>query len=292
MISRSCKRNGWRKSDWFVAATVCVCAFAVAWPVWRDILHIAFYGRQETHIFIAPLTAIWLVWVRRGRIQTCIPMGRWVGPVILLIGIALIQIGPPINFESFVHSGALLMAIGCVIAVLGVDVLRQFLPAFVVLLLVVPAPGIIREGLIEPIQAITVNTSLVLLESMGVSVDRAGALLSINGYALPLAELNKGAVMLLTVLLATSAFAFGLPLRPSVRFFILATTPLAVVALNVVRMIPTVWLYGRADPALAGTVHAVSGWLALAVLLILVWLVVRLLRWAAVPVTDFVLAYD
>jgi len=255
-------------------------------------------GLEHTWVFTAGPAlgwgwlAGWLVWVRRGRLHTCTRIGCWVGPLVTILGWAFVRLGPPLNFESFVHGGAMLMVIGCLLAVFGIDVLRQFLPAFLVLALIVPIPGTIREILVDPVEDFSMGAALALLEAMRTEVQQAGNLLMINGRAVPIAQLNQGMIMMFTVLLVAIALAFGLPLRAGVRALIVAATPLAVIALNVVRMIPVVWLYGQHDAGLADTAHAVSGWLVVAVVFVLLLGLIRILHWATVPVTDFVLAYD
>jgi exosortase/archaeosortase family protein len=98
--------------------------------------------------------------------------------------------------------------------------------------------------------------------------------------------------MMFALALAMFAFAFGSPLRTYARILVLAATPITAVACNVVRLVPTVWLYGYYPSDLAGTFHDVSGWVMLVVAFLLLLAIVRLLRWAMVPVTEYTLAYD
>ena len=45
---------------------------------------------------------------------------------------------------TFAGLGALMVTVGCVLSVVGIHVLRQFLPAFAVLLFLVPLPSGVR----------------------------------------------------------------------------------------------------------------------------------------------------
>jgi exosortase/archaeosortase family protein len=83
-----------------------------------------------------------------------------------------------------------------------------------------------------------------------------------------------------------------MPLRNSVRLWIIAASPIAAVFLNGVRLIPTVWLFGYADPSLAHTVHGITGWVVVALSFVMLCAIMRVLRRAMVPVTTYTLACD
>ena len=54
------------------------------------------------------------------------------------------------QFQSLWHGGAVLMAVGAVLSVLGGDLLRWFLPAFLALVFLIPVPGRARLHLAGP----------------------------------------------------------------------------------------------------------------------------------------------
>ena len=53
--------------------------------------------------------------------------------------------------------------------------------------------------------------------------------------------------MVFGLILVSYAFSFSLPLRQSVRFLILLASPFAAIFCNLVRILPTVWVYGVAS---------------------------------------------
>jgi exosortase/archaeosortase family protein len=73
---------------------------------------------------------------------------------------------------------------------------------------------------------------------------------------------------------------------------IIALSPLSAVLCNVIRLVPTVWVFGQFPQETAQKFHDVSGWVMLFVGFLLLMGVIRLLRWMLVPVTIFRLAYD
>ena len=98
--------------------------------------------------------------------------------------------------------------------------------------------------------------------------------------------------MVFALVLVSFAFAYSLPLRNSVRVLVLLASPLAAIACNVIRLLPTVWLYGYSAEPIAKKFHDVSGWIMLPVAFVLLLGIVRLLRWAMIPVARFNLAYQ
>jgi len=67
------------------------------------------------------------------------------------------------------------------------------------------------------------------------------------------AEACNGMRMVFALVLVSYAFAFSMPLRNGVRLVVLAASPLAAIVCNVIRLIPTIWLYGNARREVAGT---------------------------------------
>ncbi len=68
--------------------------------------------------------------------------------------------------------------------------------------------------------------------------------------------------MVFGLILVSYAFAFSLPLRNRVRLLILLASPLAAILCNLVRILPTVWVYGQRHPgecADAGSTSTAGG---------------------------------
>jgi exosortase/archaeosortase family protein len=90
--------------------------------------------------------------------------------------------------------------------------------------------------------------------------------------------------------LVSYGFAFGEPLRNYARGMIVAASPLSAILCNVIRMVPTLWLYGYGSRPLADAFHNVSGWVMLAVAFMMLMGIIRVLRWAYLPVAHYTLA--
>jgi exosortase len=283
-----------RWSVWHLVGALVMGALGV-WatlPAWKDILFIAMNDEEANHLFLVPVVVAWMVSARRARLRFFTPGGTVVGPVIVALGWFASNYGFNNAVQSLWHAGAVAVVVGCVLSVIGVTALIRFFPAFLVLAFLIPVPGSIRQAIAVPLQTATAVVTEALLEIVGVPVIRSANMLTINNQQVTVAEACNGMRMVFALVLVSYAFAYSMPLRNSVRLLVLAASPLAAIVCNVIRLIPTVWLYGYAERDLAKSFHDIGGWIMLPVAFFMLLGVMRLLRWALVPVAKYNLAYQ
>lgn len=257
---------------------------------WQDIYMIARHDEEYSHIFIVPLVAIFLVWVRRMRLRHCKPSGRIVGPFLVLVGWVMGSYGFYRGIQSFWHGGAVLVVVGCMLSVLGKNVILRFFPAFALLVFLVPAPARIRLAIASPLQNWTASISERMLELCGVmNTQLTGNELWINGHQIFVAEACNGLRMVFSLIMVSFAFCFAMPLRNSVRLLILLASPLVAIFCNVVRVLPTIWLFGY-EPGIAPKFHEFAGYAMMAPAILILWSIIKVLQWAMIPVNEYTLA--
>lgn len=290
MLPKSMTRNGW--TMWHLVGAVVLVALGilVTHDAWADIFARAKRDEEASHIFLVPIIAAWLVWVRWERIRLCIPQASYLGPALVAIGWFLNSYGDRHAAESLWHSGAVLVVLGCLFSVVGREVLLQFLPAVVVLGFLVPVPGLVRQQIAIPLQSALARLTEVAFDFMGMQIERSGNLLSINGVDVTVVEACNGMRMVFALVLVSYAFAFSQPLRGYVRILILIATPLSALLANLVRMIPTIWIYGHFEKTLAEKFHDISGWVMLFVAFMAMLAIIRVMKWALIPITRYSLA--
>lgn len=290
MSSRSLLRTDrWTPWHAVVAAAVAILGIVATLPAWQDIFTIAWSNEESSHIFLVPIVVVWMLWVRRSRFRYCKPVGVILGPVIVAMGWAISSYGFYHGIASFWQGGSVLIVLGCAVSVLGKHVIFRFFPAVAVLVFLVPVPGDVRMKIAQPLQSWTAQIAQNLLQICSVPVQRSGNLLSINGQSVTIVEACNGMRMVFALILVSYAFSFGLPLRNWVRFLILLLSPLAAILCNLVRILPTVWLYGYAPRDFAEAFHTYSGWMMLPIAFLLMLGVLRTLRWAMIPVMRYTL---
>jgi exosortase len=280
----------WNAWHGFAAAVMAALGVAATFPAWADIFDIAYKDEEYSHIFLVPLVALWMVWVRRMRFRYCRVSGTGIGLLAAASGWAISSYGYHHGYQSLWHGGAVMVVIGCVLTVLGKQALFQFLPAVAVLVFIVPVPGMMRQRIAIPLQTWTAQITEVILEVAGIPVERSVNWLTVNGKPLEIAEACNGLRMVWPLILMSYAFSFGLPLRNSVRVVLLLASPLSAIFCNVVRILPTVWVYSHHTDAVGREFHDASGWLMLPIAFLLLLGVIRLLDWAMIPVRRYTLA--
>ena len=322
MLPRSWMRNGWNQWHAISAVVLVAVGFVLTIDAWADILLIALRDEEASHILLVPIIAVWLVWVRRERFRHLYPTGQAVGPIIVAAGWLLSSLGYYNAIQAFWHAGAVMIVVGCLLTAVGMDPLRRFLPAFIILIFLVPVPGSIRQAIAMPLQEWLAVITQEIFVVLGQDIGREGNLLIINGEQVAIAEACNGLRMVFALVMVSFAFAFGTPLRPYVRVLIVGASFFSAMACNVFRMIPTVWLFGADGErgfewvvlqalrgmyevaSFVGVVdvydrqpeanffHDVAGWVMLVLAFGLLMAIIRVLRWALIPVTPYTLAAE
>lgn len=275
-----------------VLALVAIVALALGATrsVWLEIIRVGLSSEEQSHILLAPLVALWLAWLRRGRLRYCdVTPSPW-GPPAILIGWALSSFGFRTGVDIAWHLGALLVVAGAVIAVIGHRCIRQFLPTCLALLFLLPVPGRVRQHVAVPLQQATAQVGEWAMQILGVPVERMGIALTVNGNTVAVAEACNGMRMISALALIAFAFVFSTPMRNSVRLVILAATPLLAILVNLFRLIPTVLLFAYAPKSVASAFHDLSGWASLVVALALLWTLLKAMRWLEIPIARVAVA--
>ncbi len=284
-----------RRSDstmWIAAAAFTLVAIVATREAWGDIWMIAGADEESSHIFLVPIVAAWMAWLRRSRLRHVEPGPSPVGPAMVLVGWVSLLVGYNFAMQALWHGGAIVVAVGAFVSVAGHRVMLRLLPAFLVLGFMIPVPGFIRQTIALPLQTATAAATQIVFDVAGVPVERGGNLLTVNGVDVAVAEACNGMRMVFALALVAYAFAFSMPLNNWVRLLILVASPIVAIVCNVIRLSPTVWLYGYAERSTADMFHDLSGWLMLPIAFFLLLGIIRSLSWALIPVNRFNLAYQ
>jgi exosortase len=251
---------------------------------WADIFFIALRDEEASQVWLVPPIVAWLVWVRRDTLQPIAPRYSLLGPALIALGWGVSLYGFFELKQALWHGGAVLCVIGAIATVGGAKLMLRLLPVLVVLGFLIPVPAMIRQQIAIPMQTWTASASQFVFELLAMPVARSGNVLTYRGQDVAVAEACNGMRMVFALLLVSYAFVFASPLRPAVRTLILLLSPFAAIFCNVLRLVPTVYLYGVSPDEWGPTFHDFSGWAMLAVAFLLLMGTIRLLQWAEVPV--------
>lgn len=279
--------RNWRTFDCLALAALLCAAVAATWAAWADIYRQGLNDPEQSHVLLAIPVAAWLAWLRRGRLIRCRPNPSILGPATILAAWGVGELGLRHSHDVLWHFSALLLMLGCVLSVGGTRPIIKLIVPAVALLFLLPVPAEIRLRIALPLQEVSAQCSQYLLDLFGVPVVRSGNALIINGHNVVIAEACNGMRMVAALFVVTYTFAFSIPARPAVRALLLACSPLLAVVVNILRLMPTVVFYGYSSESTATTFHDLSGWFMMVVALVLLWAIMRLLRWLELPVLSY-----
>lgn len=271
---------GWSHSRLAAAAALLAAGLFAARGAWEDIFHVATRDEEASHIWLVPFLVAWLVHLRRATLARVTPSSSLLGPVLVAAGWALCHWGFNGARQSPFQAGAVLIAVGSLVTVLGARILVTLWPAVILLAFIVPVPGMMRQKLSIPLEQLTARATVGILGVFGAPIERAGNVIIINGYPVRVAEACNGLRMIFPLLMIVYVFCFTLPLKASVRGLLLLTSPLSCVACNVLRLIPTVLLFGYLSDDhkhYAQSFHDYSGWPMVPIAFLVLWGLIRLL---------------
>lgn len=284
-----------RSRPWTVmSASVFVLMLAAAVYAFRtplaDILNVALRDEEQSHILLAPLVIVWLIWLRRSRLRLLGVLPNLLGPLIVLVAAAISWWGFQNDVYIAWHGGAILAIIGMIVSMTGLEPIRQFYAASLAFAFLLPVPGMIRSNIAIPLQSMATSVTHACLEMFGFQAAKSGNLLIINGEQVAVAEACNGMRLVFSLTLVVYAFAFSMPLRPSVRIALIALSPAVALFANVVRLVPTSLMYGLFSADQAAMFHDITGWIMLPVALLALIGLLRLMEWLEVPTQTYRLA--
>jgi exosortase len=246
---------------------------------WQDIVKTARLDEESSHILLVPIAMLWIAWGSRSRLSGCRRTGCWLGPIVALMGGALYLYGVLGWARTITYVGAIVVVLGCFLSVVGVDLLRRFWPVFVALIFLVPVPGVLRQQIAAPLGSWTARATEELLLVLSLPVERSGNLLSINQVDVTIAEACNGLRMVLSLFFVSYVVAFERPAKWYIRMAVLTASPVTAILCNIVRLVPTLCIYGYGSRDWADQFHDFSGWVMLIMAYFALMGLIKLLEW-------------
>jgi exosortase len=274
----------WSWNDLWIFGALIAAALLAFWSAWTDIYLQASKRTDNGYIFLVPFVAAYLVWLRRSRVRFVRKRPSLTAVPVLLGAVALAWWGEQSDTRAAIHLGAILALVSCTIALAGREVVRQFFPAFLALLFLIPVPGEVRRWLAAPLQSLAVGVTQEVLDVIGVATERAGNSIQISGRSIFVGEACDGMRMVFALVLTFFAFVFSVPLRTHARIALLAASPFIAIVCNVVRLVPTALAYAYASSHDAEYFHDIAGWLMLPLAIVMLFGLIRFMRWLDLPV--------
>jgi len=236
---------------------------------------------EYSHGFLIPLVALYLLWQNKAALQRLECRGSWWGAVLVVLSLALFLLGELSTLYILIQYSFLILLAGLVLSFAGFPGLRVTWVPLVVLLLMIPLPNFLYQGLSSELQLISSKLGVLLIRSAGVSVFLEGNVIDLGAMKLEVAEACSGLRYLFPLLTVSFilAYVFRAPLWMRLLVFVSAL-PITVL-MNSFRIGIIGLLVDRWGPVMAeGFLHDFEGWvvfmLSLVVLLAEILLLARL----------------
>lgn len=277
--------RAWSPRDYALLILAVGLALWAARQELLSIIQIGMRDSEQSHVLLVPFVAGWLLWLRRERLAFLRHRPSLLGPAVIVLAWVTIWFGHESDTIVLQHVGALLLVFGAVLSATGPLVIRQYMPVLLVFLFFIPVPGVVRQQITIPLQFIAASITHEVLGILGVAAEKTGTVIIVQGQQVAVGEACNGMRMVFALTLVVYALVFSVPLRRNTKLFLLAVSPVLALFCNVIRLIPTAFVYGYGSPSVAEQFHDAAGWIMLPIALGLLILMLRFLRWLDLPVS-------
>lgn len=236
-----------------------------------------------SHGFLIVPLAAYLAWERRERLKVVPVRPSNVWGLLFVAGSLLVLMAGLLGAELFLSRIAMVgTIIGGILFVLGWQHLKVLAFPVAILLLMIPIPAIIFNQIVFPLQLLASRVGEFSLAAAGIPVLREGNIIILANTTLEVAEACSGIRSLVSLLTLAIVYGYFTDHRTSIRVLVaLSAIPVAIAA-NGFRVAGTgiaAHYYGSA--AAEGFFHTFSGWLVFIVAFLMLFAVIRTLRWVA-----------
>lgn len=217
------------------------------WSYWTTLVELVTFWQENPDYSsgqVVPLVAIYVLWKDRQALSKLQRRVYWPGLIVLLAAQAVRLYGLYDMYGSLERYSMLLTLGGSVLFLFGPSVAWRMKWVFAFLLLMVPFPGRIHNGISVPLQTFATTSAVYGLELLGYLVAREGNVLRLNAETVvAVAEACSGLRMLNAFIIVSAILAFVVR-RPAWQkaIVILSSIPVAILA-NTLRLIVTVLLF-------------------------------------------------
>jgi len=246
-----------------VAASLALCYAVVLFRLCGE-----WYSDPDvSYGFFVPILIGYVVWQERDRLRALPAAPSNVGLVLMVIGGALLCMGPPgLNTFAFATRIALVFSVvGIILFLRGFATCRALIYPFLLMLLMIPLPGFAIQRVTFPLQILASQLAEKGLDLLGYSVLREGNILRLPTTTLDVAQACSGLRSLLALTFLGQAYVCLLDKRRWMRpVMALLVIPVAVFA-NSARIVASAIAASYRPEWIQGIFHESTGWIVFVV---------------------------
>ncbi len=142
------------------------------------------WNQQEeySHGFLIPVVTAWLLWTRRDALRANIGQSSWIGPVLVLLAIAMHITGELSAIFILSQIGFVVALIGIVLGTGGYSLLKVAFIPIAFLLFAIPLPYFIDSVLTLRLQLVSSELGVLFIRMLEIPVYRDGNIIDMGNY--------------------------------------------------------------------------------------------------------------
>ncbi len=232
---------------------------------------------DQAHGLLLVAVAGYLLFHRRKRINRIMPETWAPGLFIMVAALALLLVGQMVVEYFVMRSSLIMLLVGIIGFLFGKNALKVFLFPLFLLLLAIPLPAIVVNGLTLPLKALVSSLASEMLRAMGVSILQEGNILQTPQITLEVVNACSGIRSVFSLFVLALLFSSDMDGYIQKAFLLILTIPLAIFT-NALRITATGMLATHWDPKMAlGFYHGFSGWVIFVISLMMLLLLKRVI---------------
>lgn len=210
-----------------------VVVFAIVGYLYADSLRVLLKSWLEddnySHGPFIPLISLYLVWLRRGQLQTTERRGAWWGLPIVAAGLFVYVVGEFAAMYAVVHLSLWVVIVGLLACTIGLSGIRLLTFPLLYLLAAIPLPEFLHGELSSRLQLWSSALGVGCLQLIGVMAYREGNVIDLGPIQLQVVEACSGLRFLfpLTALVLLCAYLYRESLWKRVLLF-MSSIPIAI----------------------------------------------------------------
>jgi exosortase D (VPLPA-CTERM-specific) len=217
---------------------------------------------EYSHGFLIPPIAAWLLWSRREAIVASLGRPSWIGPVLILVALAMHVVGE-LSALFILSQGAFILSLfGIALGLGGFPLLRVVFIPIVFLIFAIPMPYFIDAMLTWRLQLVSSELGTFFIRLLGIPVYLEGNVIDLGVYKLQVVEACSGLRYMYPLLSLSflAAYLFQAPLWQRAVVF-LSAVPITILmnSLRIGLVGVMVNYFGPQDAD--GFLHMFEGWI-------------------------------
>ncbi len=144
------------------------------------------------HGYFIPAISFYLIWQRRDELGALDLKGSWIGVAVLGLGSLIFLLGQLSAIYIIVQYAFLISLYGLIISLLGMKAFRIMLVPLLFLVLMIPFPDFLYQGLSQQLQLISSQIGVAVIRLFGISVFLEGNVIDLGTYKLQVVEACSG----------------------------------------------------------------------------------------------------